>query len=301
MKVPWSKVQQHEVECLYRTIPCPNIDCEAVILCSKLLDHFNECHKPAIISDVAGRFHKLDNNVDLGLLVHDGTPFICVFHSNGKAFRASVYSLRNVITQKYTIDLYTLTFQKRKISISGEKIELFNDKSHCVKCFLGKCPSKLHWRSLYPLTNNFEFTTVIDVESIRLILKSETVCSKITIEVNKNMQDMIENSDIIRRITECVVCKEYMSPPIHFCQTGHIICLRCEKNVSKCPTCSAPFIAARNYAVEELCANVVILCQNKTCNFVGSLKEMYVHEENCDASTTKLSTESSEKVSWKFA
>lgn len=299
-KLIWSRVQQHEIECVYRTMPCPNIDCETVILCSKLIEHFNECHKPAIISDVAGRFHKLDNYFDLGLLVYDGNPFICVFESNGKTFKANVYSMRNLITQKFTIDLYTLTFQKRKISISGEKIELFNDKLHCVRCYLGKCTSKLHWRSLYPKMNKLEFTTVIDVESIRSILKSETVCSKITIEVSKQLQDMIDNSDVIRRITECMVCKEYMSSPIHFCQTGHIICLRCEKNVSKCPTCSAPFLSARNYAIEELCSNVVLLCQNKTCNFVSGLKDMYIHEENCDAQDTKPSTEFKEKVVWNF-
>lgn len=300
MKVAYSKVLQHEIECIFRTIPCPNVDCDQIILCNKIIDHFNECHKAAIISDVAVRFHKLDSGIDLGLLVHDGHPFFCIISSNGKTFKVGVYSVRSQIIQKYNVDLYTLTFQKRKISLSGEKILLFNDKSHCVKCFLGKCNSKIHWKGFFSKGIPFEMTTELDIASIRSILKSETVCSKISIEINKNLQDTIENGDIIRRITECVICKEYMSPPIHCCQTGHIICSNCEKSVSKCPTCLAPFSSTRNYAVEELCNNVIIPCQNTTCDFVGGLKDLHIHEEKCDVKTNQLKTESNEKLKFKF-
>lgn len=143
-------------------------------------------------------------------------------------------------------------------------------------------------------------TTELDVASITSGLKSVTVCSKISIEINKNLQDNIEDCDIIRRITECLICKEYMTPPIHFCQTGHIICNKCEKNVSKCPTCFFPFISARNYAVEELCSNVIIPCQNTSCDFIGGLKDLYIHVESCDNQNTKLNTESNGKVTWKF-
>lgn len=300
VKVAYSKVQQHEIECLYRTIPCPTVDCEQTILCNKITEHFNECHKSAIISDVAVRFHKLDYGIDLGLLVHDGHPFFCIINSTGKMFRIGVYSVRHHVIQKYNIDLYTLTFQKRKISLSGEKILLYNDKLHCVKCYLGKCNQKIHWRGPFTKGIVFEMATELDISSIRSILKSETVCSKISIEINKNLQDTIENGDIIRRITECVICKEYMAPPIHCCQTGHIICSSCQKNLTNCPTCLSPFIAARNYAVEELCTNVIIPCQNTTCDFVGGLKDLHLHEEKCDSKENQLKVEKNEKINFKF-
>lgn len=297
VKVSWNKVKQHEIECIHRTIICPCNDCGVVVLCSKIIEHFNECHKSAIISDVAVRFHKLDDGVALGLLVHDGNPYFCIFCSDGKLFRAGVYSIRALIPSKYSIELYTMTFQKRKFWVSGEKVLLFNDKLHCIRCYVGKCTSKLHRQDFFSKSNKFEMSTELEVDSLKSILKSATVCSKISIESNKIFKDNIENSDIIRRITECPICKEYMSSPIHFCQTGHIICSKCEKNVSKCPTCLAPFISARNYAVEELCSNVIISCQNNSCDFLGSLNELHEHEEDCDS---KLASVVKEKLPWKF-
>lgn len=297
-KISWLKVQQHEIECVYRTIPCPIIDCKDSVLCAKIIDHFNENHRSAIISDIAVRFHKLESSVDLGLLIHDGFPYFCMFCSNGKSFRISVYSLRSRITQKYTIHLFTLAFQNRKISLSGEEIVLFNERMHCLKCYSGTCDSALHRRRSLSKGNQCEMTTEIDVHSLRSILKTETVCSRVSMEVNKNLQDSIENCDVIRKITECAICKEYMLPPIHCCRTGHIICNNCQKKMPKCPTCLAPFISARNYAVEELCSNVIIPCQNTTCDFIGNLKDLHLHEENCDIKVSKSPAES--KLSWKF-
>lgn len=297
-RISWTKVQQHELECPYRTISCPDMDCEAIILCTKIVEHFNEFHKSSIISDIAVRFHKLSPSVDLGLLVHEGVPFFCMFSSNGNVFKISVYSVKSKITHKYTIDLYTLTFQKRKISLSGEAIVLFNDRLHCLRCHSGKCGSTSHKKR--SRGNRFEMTTEVDVASIRSILKSETICSKISIEVNKHLQDVIENCDVIRKITECVICKEYMSPPIHFCQSGHIICNTCQNKIPKCPTCLAPFLHARNYAVEELCSNVIIPCQNAICDFVGDLKELHLHEETCEVKNVTEETKMSDKFPFKF-
>lgn len=296
VKVEYTKVQQHEIECIYRTILCPNPDCEQIILCNKIIDHFNECHKAAIMSDVALRFHKLDKGIDLGLLVHDGQPYFCIVTSNGKFFKVGVYSVNSQVNQKFNIDLYTLTFQKRKVSLSGEKIVTFDDKIHCIKCYLGKCNLKAHWNGVFSKGILFEISTELDVVSIRSILKSETICYKISIETNKHLQVTIENGDLIRRITECAICKEYMSPPINCCQTGHIICSNCQKTMSKCPTCLSSFISARNYAVEELCTNVIIPCQNTTCDFVGGLKDLHIHEEKCDSEAKQLKSEKSEPL-----
>lgn len=42
-------------------------------------------------------------------------------------------------------------------------------------------------------------------------------------------------------LLECLVCMEYMLPPIHLCMTGHDICRNCRLKSNNCPTCVARY------------------------------------------------------------
>lgn len=55
---------------------------------------------------------------------------------------------------------------------------------------------------------------------------------------------------------ECPVCMEYMKPPIMMCEYGHNICPNCKPKLTKCPTCTKPFLQIRNLALESLSTQV---------------------------------------------
>lgn len=58
------------------------------------------------------------------------------------------------------------------------------------------------------------------------------------------------------QLLECPVCKEYMSPPIYQCTTGHTICNSCKVKLGKCSACEDPIEKTRNYTLEELSKKV---------------------------------------------
>jgi hypothetical protein len=60
---------------------------------------------------------------------------------------------------------------------------------------------------------------------------------------------------------QCPACKEYMEPPITFCQGGHNICSNCRPTVSSCPTCKQGFLEIRNIILENLSLQMKFPCR----------------------------------------
>lgn len=269
-KIPWDLVQQHELTCPYRTIQCPFTDCD-VILCSEVIDHFNIHHTSAVIDNFICYNLNMPSTTYMRLLVHEDTPFFCHITRDGKTFKTSVYSINNIKYQRYQINLFTycnLEVTKKQVSMLGEKIIPYNDKEHCIKCYMRNCNMKLHKhamnrRSLY------EMTTEFDVASICSILKSETIYCKIYIEVDDIVA--LSNIDIVKKVTECPICQENMLGHIYSCTTGHSICHECKKKLSKCPTCNAKFANTRNYALEELAEYIAMPYNDKKFNTIETL------------------------------
>lgn len=58
------------------------------------------------------------------------------------------------------------------------------------------------------------------------------------------------------QLLECPICKEYMSPPIYQCTTGHTVCSACKTKLGKCSSCEDPIEKTRNYTLEELSKKV---------------------------------------------
>ncbi|KAL4709160.1 hypothetical protein ACJJTC_008088 [Scirpophaga incertulas] len=75
---------------------------------------------------------------------------------------------------------------------------------------------------------------------------------------------MADNSDIqsseslpdLDDLLQCPVCYEIPSGQIFQCNEGHHVCGRCKMRLDMCPVCRALFFGTRNYAMEELIANV---------------------------------------------
>lgn len=57
-------------------------------------------------------------------------------------------------------------------------------------------------------------------------------------------------------LLQCPVCYEIPSGQIFQCNEGHHVCGRCKMRLEVCPVCRALFFGTRNYAMEELIANV---------------------------------------------
>lgn len=57
-------------------------------------------------------------------------------------------------------------------------------------------------------------------------------------------------------LLQCPVCYEIPSGQIFQCNEGHHVCGRCKARLNQCPVCRALFFGTRNYAMEELIANV---------------------------------------------
>lgn len=72
-------------------------------------------------------------------------------------------------------------------------------------------------------------------------------------------------------LLQCPVCYEIPTGQIFQCNEGHHVCGRCKMRLDVCPVCRALFFGTRNYAMEELIANVTKLrafVSNPFCLFV---------------------------------
>lgn len=57
-------------------------------------------------------------------------------------------------------------------------------------------------------------------------------------------------------LLQCPVCYEIPSGQIFQCNEGHHVCGSCKARLNLCPVCRSMFFGTRNYAMEELIANV---------------------------------------------
>uniref|UniRef100_A0A1L8DT89 Putative e3 ubiquitin-protein ligase sina n=1 Tax=Nyssomyia neivai TaxID=330878 RepID=A0A1L8DT89_9DIPT len=57
-------------------------------------------------------------------------------------------------------------------------------------------------------------------------------------------------------IFECPICCENYDSHIIQCQSGHSICDNCAKRLHKCPQCNARYNGTRNYALEDILAQL---------------------------------------------
>ncbi|KAF8820666.1 putative E3 ubiquitin-protein ligase SInaT4 [Cardiosporidium cionae] len=85
-------------------------------------------------------------------------------------------------------------------------------------------------------------------------------------------------------VLKCIVCCEFMTPPIFQCLEGHVLCKDCQKNVQSCPFCRCDTCNIRCRALEQLTETLTEL----PCTFAnyGCLKTLHYntklqHEKNC--------------------
>lgn len=82
---------------------------------------------------------------------------------------------------------------------------------------------------------------------------------------------------------QCPRCKEYLVPPISFCENGHNICKRCRVKVKKCIICQEPYLRGTNLTLETIARNVAYPCTYRTKGCQDALPAHLIldHQENC--------------------
>lgn len=87
----------------------------------------------------------------------------------------------------------------------------------------------------------------------------------------------------LRKQFECIVCLNYMRPPIMLCDVGHSLCNKCNKMISNCPICRATLSGKRNYKLEEIYELIDFPCKykGKGCKHLCKGKELNRHENIC--------------------
>jgi len=89
--------------------------------------------------------------------------------------------------------------------------------------------------------------------------------------------------DALLKEMECLVCMEYMVPPIKLCTNGHNICSKCRERVTCCPTCRASFTEIRNVALENIVSSQKYPCANRQngCLDLFSIEHIAEHQAVC--------------------
>ncbi|XP_057376046.1 E3 ubiquitin-protein ligase sina-like isoform X1 [Daphnia carinata] len=84
-------------------------------------------------------------------------------------------------------------------------------------------------------------------------------------------------------LIECPVCLEPISPPIHQCRRGHLVCGKCKSQLNQCPTCRDRMSEMRNFAVERMAELLKYPCRNAGlgCPVAILLSGKNAHESTC--------------------
>ena len=90
---------------------------------------------------------------------------------------------------------------------------------------------------------------------------------------------MIENRQL-----ECIVCMEYMRPPILLCVNDHNICETCRPKLNnRCPICKGIISSLRNRKLENLARNIHYPCKHSRhgCRAEMPCEVLEEHESTC--------------------
>jgi len=109
----------------------------------------------------------------------------------------------------------------------------------------------------------------------------------------------LENENILEEL-ECMVCHEYMYPPIKQCTTGHSMCELCFAKVSNCPTCKSSKASTRNFALEAIHSKVLVPCKYRDggCTVLKIGAEIRVHQEFCEYGERPCPLKDSANCTW---
>lgn len=282
-KTMWS----HEISCFHRRVNCPvatSETCDWIGDIETILEHFEEYHVTYLMNEPSFEVNFVHNFEDISLLTYSDSLFLVRRRGDIKEKKiwCSVQAIQRNESEKFQ---YTL---KLKNPISGKTI-------------------KFETKEVISLNDQdgFEIDSVevqVQLEKpVMIIADIEIVELQDKSNAAKAKSDVLSNADMeMLKAIECPVCFEYMVPPIFQCEIGHSICGQCKSKVKQCPTCTKPFGAAQNFAVENMTSYIKYPCKNseKGCEFISTAKNIKQHEHSCQYSAFLCPTSDYTSCSW---
>jgi hypothetical protein len=101
-----------------------------------------------------------------------------------------------------------------------------------------------------------------------------------------------------KKLLECPVCYDILTPPVQTCDNGHVICQGCKYGLQSCPTCRGNFIVFKNTLLDQLLDSLPVECAFATngCEKVMNIGEKVAHENVCNYRLIKCPSNDCEEV-----
>lgn len=280
-ELDWNSLKLHEENCQFRLIRCPVMPMGSCFwngTKDMLVAHFSNFHKELLVNASSYFYLPYKHDVEVNkLMIHEDRYFL--------------FQLRNDIQQgKCWLGLITTSVA----NVTPYNIE-FKAAENSNSMVLQKsveCDAAASW-TMHP-AKMFS----LDISTIKSFLDSNNIMCKLEILSNRNKQvkesskpknnvgTPQKNDETMLKELECLVCYEYMIPPIFLCSGGHSICGACRqlKGIYKCPMCQSDVTNTRNYALENVTTAIQYPCKNKSmgCKFTGNSMNVRGHEKQCN-------------------
>ncbi|KAJ8924474.1 hypothetical protein NQ315_007271 [Exocentrus adspersus] len=307
-KIQWGKVQDHEQECLHRTIRCPMHyqNCNMTIAVCQVEKHFNDKHRANVreVEDIGF----LSGKGDGVMLLKAGEELFFLYRLQSNNFCTSILALGPSKYKKFKLTLFSTT-DTNKVSVSFDELPVirYDERSHCFKCLRRSCEEPHHpFCNKYNAVQQMTSTGFLNVHKKELVSgvmdsKDYYRCRLTLVPSDPSVDEAppteeklptqndtagassLINNESLRKALSCPICMVYMVPPIFSCPTGHTLCSICKPSLGKCPTCKATLGNTRNYLAEEMAAEVKLHCEYQVqgCAFFGIASELKIHEQDC--------------------
>ncbi|XP_056637059.1 uncharacterized protein LOC130445460 [Diorhabda sublineata] len=260
-------VAQHEKICTFKKYNCPAITtppCSWKGFVEKLLNHFETKHKMLIQNE---EFFEIDfvNNHNVNYLFPYSEELYLVNRttdSKKHMFFCTVSCIGNDNFERNAS--FKIILENGNKSTMHEIVEKINNTVQINKEVINSI-----------LNDPLIILAKIEIFEEEILSDEENEDEEIE---DKRSPDL--NYELLQEL-ECMVCLEYMVPPIYQCIIGHSICTDCKKSVSECPTCRSEFQNTQNFALAQIIQHINYPCKFKRCDHMAKAKDIKLHEATC--------------------
>lgn len=276
---------EHEHYCPYRKFQCPT---EKVTQCHwngtqmQLEEHVENNHPTFLMGGDTFEIDFIHKYTENYLFRYENELFVInrEADSEKKTFSCivSYIGCKPIVEKTYEVKLVFLNGSKPEIG-KFEQVAKFHEK---VRVKSDTLRSKLK----DPLT------VVVRVE----IIKTLSIPEVLTPAESKGYTNEV-NPELFNKI-ECLVCMNYMTPPIYQCRNGHSLCDICCKKLKECPNCKGALEGARNYTLEDIVQTFYYPCKYEACKFSSKADQIRNHEKNCIYGPFKCPLKAIEDCQW---
>lgn len=241
--IVWGEVRDHEHNCPFRQIICPNLNCSQMYYLSNILEHFQNFH--SVFSGNSIQFSilsKTNDDIEVTLIDNNNSYFLACFQMDKYFVRFNVFKL-SPLPDDY------------KFSIN------FSTEHGFIK---HSSPNKIGTYPSYPVNDNLATNILTSIQKAplhkypvvddpNLVITVKLKISQVIVPSRLQQSDKFEKSpEEISETMRCAECKLTMSSAIYFCPINHTICEKCKMRSKICPICFARRAEGRNYVLEAL-------------------------------------------------